>query len=114
MKAIDFKHCQISTVTSRIDGSIKFGVITSELSLEHRATLLAMHGKNVRVMLEPLDVCVTGMDEVTSEAEPKKPSARLRAVIYIAFEQAGKPGTFDEFYRSKMEKIIEHIKGKLE
>lgn len=114
MKAIDFKHAQISTVTSRVDGSVKFAVVTPELEIQHRAVLLGMHGKNARVMIEPLDVPIDGLEEVSTEAEPKTPCARLRACIFVFWEQSGKPDSFDTFYRSKMERLITYVKDKLE
>lgn len=45
----------------------------------------------------------------------KTPSQRLRAVLYVSWEQ--KPEgyqTFEDYYRSKMELIIDHYKNKLD
>ena len=67
-------------VNSRVDGSVMFRVITPELTLDQRATLLGFHGKNARVMVEPLDVPTEGLDEVTTEMDVKTPAQRLRAV----------------------------------
>lgn len=44
----------------------------------------------------------------------KTPSQRLRAVLYVWWEQQGKQGgDFEFFYRQHMEKLIDHIKEKL-
>jgi hypothetical protein len=113
MKAIDIKHAAIGTVTSRVDGAVSFRVITPELTIDQRATILAMHGKNVRCMVEPLDVPTTGLDSVDTESDLKNPSQRLRAVLFIWWKSEKPDVTFNEFYHSKMEKVIEWVKTKL-
>lgn len=45
--------------------------------------------------------------------ESKSPSQRLRAVLFILWEQKGKEGDFETFYRAKMESVINMIKEKL-
>lgn len=50
VKAIDIKHAEIGMVSSRKDGALTFRVITPELTLEQRATVLGLHGINVRIM----------------------------------------------------------------
>ncbi len=44
----------------------------------------------------------------------KTASQRLRAAIYVLWDQQGKQGEFATFYTSKMEKIIDFVKDKLE
>ncbi len=118
MKAIDIAHAEMSSMTSRRDGAVRFSVITPELSLEQRATMFGLHGINVRVMIEALDVPTTGMDEVTTEIDQKTPCQRLRAVIFVHFKngaRSGGPNTqadFDTFYRSQMDRVIEGYKAK--
>ncbi len=115
MKAIDIRHSEMGSVTSRVDGGVAFRVITPELSLDQRATLLGMHGKNVRCMLEPIDVPVAGMDEVTTEIDQKTPCQRLRAVLYVHFRSIRDIDTkedFEYFYRKQMERIISGYKDK--
>lgn len=112
MKAIDIRHSEMGSVTSRVDGGVAFRVITPELTLDQRATLLGLHGKNVRCMLEPIDVPTTGMDEVVTEIDQKTPCQRLRAVIYVHWKSVNSTETFELFYRTYMEKIIEGYKTK--
>jgi len=49
------------------------------------------------------------------EMNDKTPAQRLRAVLYVNWEQ-NKQGysTFVDFYNAKMELLITHFKGKLE
>ena len=112
MKAIDIRHSEMGSVTSRVDGGVAFRVITPELTLDQRATLLGLHGKNVRCMLEPIDVPVAGMDEVTTERDQKTPCQRLRAVLFVHFKNVDTKDDFESFYRKQMERVIEGYKAK--
>ena len=112
MKAIDIAHAQIGQVSSRVDGSVSFRVITPELSLDQRATILGLHGINSRVMLEPLDVTITGLDKVQTEMDVKTPAQRLRAVIFVHYKACEAGDGFETFYRNQMERIIEGYKSK--
>jgi len=118
LRAIDIKHAEIGQVSSRVDGAIRFAVITPELTLDQRATILGFHGKNVRIMVEPLDVPIEEMVEVESEAEPKSKCQRLRSVLYVWWKQSqnGEPNpkSFQQFYDIKMESIIDKIKDTLD
>ena len=49
------------------------------------------------------------------EDNGKTPSQRLRAVLFINFQQADEGyKTFVDYYNAKMEKIVNHYKGKLD
>lgn len=61
--------------------------------------------------ISPLDV--VNLPEIKHEEDIKSPSQRLRAVLYILYQRKGLPGTFENYYRSVMEKLIEHYKEKL-
>ncbi len=43
----------------------------------------------------------------------KTPSQRLRASLYVLWEQRGSKGDFEEFYEDQMEKFIKRIKQEL-
>ncbi len=56
-------------------------------------------------------------DIPTEQAEDKNktPAKRLRAVINVLSRQEGiAPEKFEEYYRAKMEKLIDYIKAKLD
>ncbi len=112
IRAIDIRHSEMGSVTSRVDGGVAFRIITPELTLDQRATLLGLHGKNVRCMLEPIDVPVAGMDEVTTERDQKTPCQRLRAVIFVHYKSASNTSDFETFYRMQMDRVIEGYKAK--
>ena len=55
------------------------------------------------------------LPELKPTDESKTPSQRLRAVLYRLYEQDSEQfKEFDGYYRFKMEKIIEHLKQKLD
>jgi len=113
-RAIDIKHAEVGTITSRVDGAVRFAVITPELTLEQRAVMLGLHGKNVRIMLEPIDVPIEELVKVESEAEPKSKCQRLRSVLYVWWKQLKIGQSFQQFYDLKMESIIEKVKDTLD
>jgi hypothetical protein len=50
-----------------------------------------------------------------SGMDGKTPSQRLRSSLYVLWEQRGKPSnSFELYYASKMEKLIETVKNELE
>lgn len=44
----------------------------------------------------------------------KRPSQRLRSVLFLNWRQEGEVGQFAEYYQRHMEKIIDHYKGKID
>lgn len=113
MKALDFLHATVGSVSSRVDKSVRFSVETAELSSEEAAILISYHGINARVLVCPIDGAADDLQTVKTEKDTKTPSERLRAVIYLLFKQQDAKGDFDVFYRQQMERLIEHYKAKL-
>jgi hypothetical protein len=118
VKAIDIAHAEMCSMTSRKDGAVRFSVITPELTLEQRSTMFGLHGINVRVMIEALDVQTEGIDKVETEMDVKTPAQRLRAVIFVHWKESSTYGgnskgeDFETFYRQQMEKVITGYKSK--
>jgi hypothetical protein len=57
------------------------------------------------------------IDEIKADYDDKikTPSKRLRDVLFVAFKQNNEGfEVFEDYYRSKMEKFINHVKTKLE
>ncbi len=112
MKAIDIAHAEMSSMTSRKDGAVRFSVITPELTLEQRAVMFGLHGINVRVMIEALDVPTTGLEHVETEMDVKTPCKRLYDIIFVHWKESGQQGEFREFYVRQMDKICDGYKSK--
>jgi hypothetical protein len=97
------------------DGGVSLGFHTQELTNEEKLAIGGYHNQFGRILFRPNDEQYTD-EEVPSEDidfEGKKPSMRLRAVIYRVWEHKGKLGDSEVFYRQEVEKMIDHYKAKL-
>lgn len=112
MKAIKV-NVIITGIRSKVDRSLGLTLSTPELTTDERAEFMNLQGINCEAIFNPLEEKVN-LIEVKGETETKTQSQRLRAVIFLLWKQDGEKGTFEDFYRSKMETIIEHFKSKLE
>ena len=102
---------QIKTVTLNKDDSVSFRASTPELSDSDLSAFRKVSKCLVNAILEPQDGS-SGVLEIKEKIETgKSPSSRLRSVIFVWWEQKGKPGDdFEIWYRMKMNKLIEDIK----
>lgn len=97
------------------DGGVSIGFHTQELSNEEKLLVGSFHNLYGQLLFRPNE------DQFTEEEMPredidfegKKPSQRLRAVLYRFWESKGKQGDFEMFYRGKVEEMIDHYKAKL-
>lgn len=109
---------QIEKIETRADGSVKIVLGTSkEMSPSDKTALFSLADKNGWTV-HSMEDDIEEQDIPTERADPgigkKTSSQRLRAVLYVYWEQGGKKGSFEDFYRVQVEKLIEHIKDKLE
>lgn len=114
MKAVQ-TQLQIGRVTIKKDDSVSFTASTPELTDKELGVFRKLTKVNVNALLEPSN----GSESVLKIKEPiddgKTPSQRLRAVMFIWWEQLGRPhGDFELFYRMKMEGIIRKVKDRLD
>ena len=103
----------ITSISARRDGSIRFSAETPELSKDEKAIFFELQGVVCETAMQPTEDKLPDI-EVDKELNQKTPGQRLRAVLYVLWEQKGKQTEFETFYKEKMEKIIEQIKQKLE
>lgn len=125
----------IIAVPAHIDGAkvlsnrdIKITIrIENELSKEEMAEIFQYTGKYAYVLFKEYiegggytekDLGDIDLPEIKVDFDEKTPSQRLRGVLYRLWEQSEKgkpnPRTADQFYRDQMEKLLDHIKSKLE
>lgn len=110
--------CQVETIQTRKDHTLKIVLGTPELTPAKGAEVLAMMNKVVATYFSPKDTIdqkeIDQVDNLQSEFGGKTPSQRLRNVLFVSYEQ-NKEGfkDFASFYTHKMETIIDHYKGKL-
>lgn len=107
----------VDGVTKKKDGTLSVKLGTQELSPTDTAKIFEFGNQQIWTAFAetPHSIDELEIPEVTPEFESDKtPSQRLRNVIYVYWEQNGKKGDFNDFYRKKLEGFIEHIKTKLQ
>jgi hypothetical protein len=105
-----------SGVKSRKDRSYRLEFDTRELGAD-AAELLKIHGSECWLLIAPddsldaVEVPNTKPDVGTGQ---RTPGQRLRAVLFVTWQQVGKPGDFEDYYRTRMNRIIDQLKAKLD
>jgi len=106
----------IEKISTRVDNTISINISTQELEPSEAAILFTLKGKQgwflfAENKFEKEDVPNEPAVEFKSD---KSPSQRLRSVLYIYWkDNTNKAKTFDEFYKSWIEKKIQEIKDNL-
>ena len=104
----------IHKIQTLVDGGVKLFVITQELSPDEMAILFSLKNKIGWFLFkeQPIKEEDLEVPEVDIEVGEKTPSQRLRAILYVIWEKSKPTSTFDEFYRQKMEMLINWLKEK--
>jgi hypothetical protein len=99
------------------DRTIKATFELQEMAASELADLIQYQSKYVKIAISDENVssdAFDALDDIEVSCESKSPSQRLRNVLYRYWEQnESELDTFEVFYRSQMEKIINHFKDKL-
>jgi len=106
----------IEKAETRSDRTLKLTLGTAKELGNDTATVFSLvHSEGWFVYSSNDDI--TEADVPTEKAESgthaKSSSQRLRAVIFVYWQQNGKSGNFEDYYRTQMEKLIEGVKEKL-
>lgn len=98
------------------DGSVKITLETRELPPKEMTMLFSMRNAEIWSLFARNNVLTNDIPDEKPDPEltNKTPGQRLRNVLYIMWTQKGKPNNFEEYYKYKMESIIETIKEKLD
>ncbi len=99
--------------SSHADGGAGIRFTTNELAGEDYVSLAGEKGKFGWLIFKENDIQDEDIPKTEAE-ESKTPSQRLRGVLFVLWSQEGKKGNFEDYYRSRMEKLIEIIKAKLD
>ncbi len=110
----------VESIASRVDGTVTIKISTQELDSSKAGELFQLRGKFCKILLS--DNNITKIEEelvdstqLTTGKKNKTPSQRLRGVLYRINEQnGGDEKTFETFYNSEVNKIIDHYKSKLD
>jgi len=107
----------INGVRTMSDDTVKLSVYVSrELPAKDMTTLFSFQKAEGYMMFAEKQADLEEVDIPEYKVEfktDKAPSVRLRAVLYIKWEQGGKQGDFDSYYKQQIERFIEAVKEKL-
>lgn len=109
----------LSSYRPRQDGSWSVTLSTNILRKDEKDIIDSMHQKLCCAMIKDSDVIadeIEVFDKIELEMIDAKltPSKRLYNVFYRLWEKDNKPGEFKDYYKVKMEMVIEFYKGKLD
>lgn len=106
----------LSGVASRKDRSYTLKFETRELSGYSASVLLNLLQTEGHLLFSPNDD-LTEADVPEEKADAmlgkKTQAQRLRAVIFLLYKQSGKDCTFDDYYKTVTENLIDQLKEKL-
>lgn len=103
---------------TRADRSLGFTGMTPELSDIESVALMGIRQRNVKLLIQPTDETPSGLVEVKGEFDEKRPSERLRTVLFVLHKQLTLKQQiaipFDAFYTDQMNRMIQSVKDQLE
>lgn len=107
-------EAHMTRASSLSDKGMSLGFHTKELDSVEKALIMDFHNETGWLLFSPNEVQDSDIPQGVAEKDAKTPSQRLRAVLFVYWKQLGEKEDFEEFYRVKMEQLINHIKNKLE
>lgn len=103
---------------TRADRSLGFTGVSPELTDIEAVALMGIRQRNVKLLIQPTDGAPEGLVEVEAEFDEKRPSERLRAVLFVLHKQLTLQHKiaipFEAFYLSQMQRLIQSVKDQLE
>lgn len=109
--------CEVSKISTLVDGSLNIVLNTQELSNGKAAEVLGLRKKPCAVYLSEKAISEAeqhNVDKIDVEIGMKTPSQRLRSLLFLNWQRD--PDGYkdsESYYRAKMEKIIEQLKARL-
>lgn len=104
----------LTGAATRADGSLSLRFSTPELSPDEKVAFMEVQNTNLKMLLQPSGTEPAELKEVKGQFDKKTPGQRLRACLFVLWKQADGTGDFEEFYRRRMEDLINSVKTKLE
>jgi hypothetical protein len=109
---------QVPAILTRVsflkDGGVSLGFATNELLAEEKVVLSKFYQKFGWLVFKENELTPEDIPTEDADFEGKTPSKRMRAVLFVYWKQKGEQGNFEDFYRNKMNELIEYIKTKLD
>lgn len=106
---------QFTGMTHKADGSASVRFVTQELTAKEKLQLIE-HLNLAGWLMFSEDSIKDIPEEDSGFEDGKKPSQRLRSVIYVYWKEkmSDKYPIFDTYYKTAMERIINQFKEKLD
>jgi hypothetical protein len=108
---------QVENISTRKDKTVKLVLGTQELSPAKAGELFNLLNTVGMAYLCPKGINQNEIDQVDRldpEFEGKTQSQRIRSVLFKLFQQDSEGfKDFDNYYKGKTEKVIEHFKAKI-
>ena len=96
------------------DGGVSLGFSTNEMTAEEKVVLSKYYRKFGYLLFKENEFVPEDIPTEDADFEGKTPSKRMRSVLFVYWKQKGAEGDFEDFYRTKMNELIEYIKTKLD
>jgi|SRR5689334_19434393 len=105
----------LTGVRATNDNGLALSFRTNELSTEEKVTAMQFHQKFGWILFRENQFADADVpQEDAASDEDKTPSQRLRAVLYVLWQQKGSKESFELFYRENLEKAISRVKRLLD
>ena len=105
----------VTTISSKADRSLRVSFVTPELTTAERSIFMEVQNVNSLFTIKPLEEPNAEEVKIDKELEGKPLSVRLRNVLFVLWKQDNENhNEFNEYYKSKMNGFIEHLKTKIE
>lgn len=100
-------------ITTLKDGGLSLRFQTQELSDEDKLTVMRYLQEFGWLLFAAQEHEDTELEAIRKDVGGKSPSQRLRAVLYVSYQQGSQDRTFEQYYSNQMEQIINQIKQRL-
>lgn len=104
----------VVNMQTKKDKSWKLVFETRELTGEELSVLSDNFQGEGWLVFSPNEINATDVPTTDVDTGQKSQAQRLRAIIYVLWQQKGGIGDPDAHYRITMERLIEYVKEKLE
>ena len=109
---------QLNPISRRKDKSVKLSYETRELTASETMTLMSMEGEEGWLLFSSNnDIKEEEIPQEDGDLGGKTQSQRMKAVLYKLYLQDTESkifvGTFESYYRDRMEKLLEMLKAKI-
>lgn len=99
---------------TKVDGGATVRFNTNELRDNDVLELKRRQGTFGYLLFKPNEFMPEDIPKEDADDANKTPSKRLRGALFVLWKQTGAEGDFENYYRTYMEKIITHVKSKLD